>query len=138
MKDAPPSSQDERDFFGDEDDGFKSLIIAKDKSNMGTPIWTYLREHRELFLPKGLRNKQKPMVIFSSPYKIFLLGTGAQKDGLRVSAFFPAQQTSDHGFSGESGVTFILGQKAYLCIGATLVQHPTQQMLYDVIHNELN
>jgi hypothetical protein len=146
-QDVAPSASDEKAFFGEEDTGIKALILTRDKTaNPTIPIWNYLRTHKDLFFTVGANNINNVNFLISDPYKLFRIQKGIRatkpfgsvsKDQERVSVFYPAKQLGPHQFSDLTGITFILGEKAYLKIGATLIPHPNQQMLYEIVYREL-
>jgi hypothetical protein len=124
---ADPSVEDEEAFFGgSECENVRSLLLSGSRApGPQTPIWEYLRRHREMFVPQN-SDLENLMVAASNPFTAeWLLKKGTCRPltggGANVLVVFPARKMTKSGYNGVSAVEFALGQKCYLVIGGTLI-----------------
>jgi len=125
IQETKPSVTDERDFFGgDECADVRSRLLAKKKIVSETPIWDYLREHRELFITKNIQKKEQFIANYSSVFqkrRMNLCKETSQMSDPEVLVTFPTKRDKGSSYSGESSVIFTLGKKCYLDIGASII-----------------
>ncbi len=132
-----PSPSEENDFFGGNDcDNVRSALLSKMReSSSQTPIWDYLRNHREVFATQNIEDFNKMALLVSSPFKLLRSWKNTRMDEAKVLVLFPTKRVAKSGYSGESVVVFTLGQKCYLDIGGTLVAGETK-ILFEKIYND--
>ncbi len=134
-----PTSEDEDKFFGKDSNDFRMVVESSvDNVSKGTPIWTYLRKHKSLFLPANAVSVSPPSVWVSSPFQVTYLRNSQKRQEFRVIAFVAVHQPEkgDSGIDGQKIVQFILGRNAYLDIGATFFWPGDCQLLYKLAYQE--
>ena len=136
-----PSLADEKDFFGsDECDAVRSRILAKTTIQSNTPIWDYLRSHRELFITQNVKSPHQLLVIVSNPFRLMQLRP-LENNILKnirqrqVLATFPDNIVKGNAFNHLTYVVFVLGENCYLDIGSAIIGH-IEKSLYEILYNQ--
>lgn len=134
-----PSEQEESDFFGGEEcSGIRTLILSSVKySGSKTPIWKYVRDHKEFFVTAGLDDVSTARVMFSDPVRMTRIWNLVTDEEFVVYATFPTRM-SGHGREslGVSMARFTLGRSCYLNIGGTFVSGPSV-LFFGYVHSDV-
>ena len=137
-----PSSADEQQFFGgyECDDVRAALSSQKKTGRTETPIWDYLRAHRDLFLTEGLdrfpvKAGARQLIAFSTPFRIYRKGRDAANEpaDFRVIAALPGKKVSTSAYTGSVMILFNLGHECYLNIGGTCINRNADVLLEKLI-----
>jgi hypothetical protein len=136
------SEADELEFFGGDECGYiRTLVLAIPKySSSKTPIWDYLRNHKDFFSTRGLKNNDKPRIQYTPPVRITRLWNGHIDEQLTIFTSFPtAIIDNKKGSSGYTTIRFALGRACYIDIGATSISRLDKtffELLYKDSKNE--
>ena len=140
-KDAP-TDQDERNFFGGKScDPVRIMISSNEKylnySKSKTPIWSLLRDKRQLFSTLNLDDLSATKVVLSNPMEMTRLEDGHKMAGKKVVVTFPTEIVNKPGGSkGTSVGIFTLGSDCYVEIGKTMIIFGnTKVLLSELIGN---
>jgi hypothetical protein len=125
LRKSAPSIENERLFFGGKEcSAVREGILKKERySESKTPIWDFVKDHRDLFLTKNAESEDQFHAIISKPFDSIRSWNGNVIPEKRVYVSFAEQLdiSEKSGVSGFASITFSLGKDCYINIGATTV-----------------
>lgn len=122
-----PVKQDEIDFFGGKSCDPLRTILATNKafeiySKSETPIWDYLRDHKDYFSTSNIKDTARMRIQASDPVAVSRLYNNTKRQEKFVFVTFPTEIVVPPGGSkGTSVGIFTLADDCYLDIGSTII-----------------
>jgi hypothetical protein len=122
-----PSEQDEINFFGGKSCDPLRTILSTNKvflnySKSKTPIWDYLRDHKDYFLTLNIKEIARMRIQATDPVEVLRLYNNTKRQEKLVFVTFPTEIVVPPG--GSKGISvgiFTLGEDCYLDVGSTIM-----------------
>jgi len=129
-----PSAENERAFFGGEECAdVRAALSYSNAHHTETPIWDYLRAHRNIFYTEGAESFNGKLISYSTPFQMGK--KGHHEDEGRVLVAFAGKKLPAGGDTGNTIILFTLGSKCYLNIGASAINQQGFLLLEKVIND---
>jgi hypothetical protein len=142
LQSNPPTLDNEKQFFGENVDEIAVLLSQNQHykfTKSKTPVWDYLRDHKDLFVTREQKSNEKlrALIRVSNPYNM----SNNKSQEYFVTALFPDKYINGSSYEGLRSIIFRLGTSSYLDIGATILTSKNQMLfekLSDAVMKKAN